>query len=166
LQNTYAGPDFKVVRTLPLDHAEGTSYPLMNKHGKCLAVETTGKVRPYENGAKIVQSTCNPTERGQLWKYDTEKLLLCNDWKKCLTFPFNLEWGPTSDVFQWDRISREKHQQWDGRFGAHRFLIFGYCLEIEGNSDGNGQRAITRMCGYGEKGQTWSFVQLRDRIIF
>jgi len=153
------GADFKVVRTVSLRHSEGKSYPLMNGHGKCLAVETTGKIKPFENGAKIVQSTCNPTEKGQLWKYDEQKRLLCNDWNKCLSIPFNHSFGKTSDFFQWDLIAGEKRQNWRPSNNNQLKAFVGFSLAIEGNSDGNGIRAFTNNCNANEKGQIWSFVQ-------
>ncbi len=51
-----AGADFKVVRTLSLDHYEGKSYPLMNKHGMCLAVETVGKLLSLSNGTLLLEN--------------------------------------------------------------------------------------------------------------
>ena len=131
----------------------------MNGHGKCLAVETTGKIKPSENGAKIVQSTCNPTEKGQLWKYDKRKGLLCNDWNKCLSIPFSHDSRKTTDiVFQWDVMAEEEHQIWRA-INTNQFVNLGFCLAFEGNSDGNGPRAVTNYCNENEKEQTWSFIQ-------
>ncbi len=153
-----AGANFKVVRILPLDHNEGKSYPLMNKHGKCLAVETTGNINPSENGATIVQSTCNPTEKGQLWKYDQRKFTICNDWNKCLSIPLSNEGWKTVDVFQWDRHAG-RTQLWIAIYG-NQFSMAGFCLTSEGNSDAAERvRAVTNSCDAKEKGQIWSFVQ-------
>ncbi len=88
---------------MPLGHLDGKSYLLMNKHGKCLAVETTGIKNPAENGAKLIQANCNPLEKGQLWKWNRKLELLCNEWNKCLSVPFNLNFGSrASFVFHWD----------------------------------------------------------------
>jgi len=125
----------------------------MNKHGKCLAVETVGKSNPSENGAKIVQSTSNPTEKGQLWKYDQRKFTICNDWNKCLSLPFIYKNGKTSDL-----IADEQDHIWMAS-NTNQFIILGFCLAFEGNSDGNGVTAITNYCNESEKGQIGSFVQ-------
>ncbi len=49
---------------MPLSYLDEKSHPLMNKHGKCLAVKTTGIKSPAENGVKIFQADCNPSEKG------------------------------------------------------------------------------------------------------
>jgi len=133
----------------------------MNGHGKCLAVETTGKIHPSENGAKIVQSTCNPYEKGQLWKYEKNSRSLCNDWNKCLSTPFNLGAGDIDEnVFHSTFIPGEKHQKWypSGDYKG-RLAHLGYCLAIQEDSDANETRAITNLCRPDEKGLFWSFVQ-------
>ena len=141
---------------MPLNHRDGRSYLLINKHGKCLAVETTGIVSPADNGAKIIQADCNPSEKGQLWKYDQEKDSLCNDWRKCLSLPFELSGDGTSDVFQWDLIEGKQSQQW-AALNTGQFLNGGWCLAFEGNSNAHGVRAKTEYCNDNENGQMWSF---------
>jgi len=132
----------------------------MNKHGKCLAVETTARIKPSENGAKIVQSTCNPTEKGQLWKYDKHISAVCNDWNKCLAIPIGRKYERASAIFQWDLFSGEKHQIW-ALHNINHFANLGNCLSIDGTSDHNGLNAITYYChDVNDKGQFWSFVQL------
>ena len=128
----------------------------MNNHGKCLAVETTGTIKPSENGAKIIQADCDPSEKGQLWTWDRMKKLLCNDWNKCLSVPFNLGGGLTKDVFHWDLIKDERRQQW-AALSTHQFVNVGSCLAFEGNSDAHGVRAITNYCKDSDKGQIWTF---------
>ncbi len=128
----------------------------MSKHGKCLAVETTSAIKPSENGAKIIQADCDPSEKGQLWKWDRMKSLLCNDWSKCISLPFNLSQGRTSNVFQWEIIDGEKHQKWVA-INTGQFLNFGWCLAFEGNSNDHGVRAKTEYCNDNENGQIWSF---------
>lgn len=133
----------------------------MNDHGKCLAVETTGKIHPSGNGAKIVQSTCNPYEKGQLWKYDEKSNSLCNDWNKCISTPLHLKGGKADKVFHSTFVDWETHQKWTLGSTKYKgmFINLGWCLAIEKNSDASDTRAITKTCKPGEKGITWSFAQ-------
>ena len=133
----------------------------MNGHGQCLAVETTGKIHPSENGAKLVQSTCNPYEKGQLWKYEEKSKSLCNDWNKCLSTPFDLNGGRTENIFHSTFIPGETRQEWWSGSGNNGgiFIQLGWCLAIQQNSDANKARSITNYCKPDEKGQNWSFVK-------
>ena len=131
----------------------------MNKHGKCLAVETTGIKNPAENGAKLIQANCNPLEKGQLWKWNRKLELLCNEWNKCLSVPFNLNFGNrASFVFHWDlnQSNEVPLKKWVLKDTA-QFLHMGYCLSVEGNSGAHGALAMTELCDTEIKGQIWSF---------
>jgi len=133
----------------------------MNGNGQCLAVETTGKIHPSENGANIVQSTCNPYEKGQLWKYEEKSKSLCNDWNKCLSTPFDLKRGKAENIFHSTFIPDEAHQKWSSGSGKYKGIFFhlGWCLAIQQNSNASEIRAITNNCKHDEKGQIWYFVQ-------
>ena len=131
----------------------------MNKHGKCLAVETTGIKHPAENGAKLIQANCNPLEKGQLWKWNRKLELLCNEWNKCLSVPFKLNFGSrASFVFHWDLNQSDEVplKKWVLKDNA-QFLHMGYCLSVEGNSGAHGVLAMTELCNTDNKGQIWSF---------
>ena len=144
---------------MPLSYFDGKSHPLMNKHGKCLAVETTGVKSPVENGAKLIQANCNPIEKGQFWKWDRKLELLCNEWNKCLSVPFKLNFGSrASFVFHWDfyQSNGVALKKWLVKDTA-QFIHMGFCLAIEGNSDSHGVGAITEICNSESKSQIWSF---------
>jgi len=142
-------------KKIRLDHPDGRSYPLKNKNGKCLAVSTAGDKKASENGAKIIQSNCNPLEKGQMWKWEGKHL--CNDWGKCLSVAKKTP-GGKSYVFQRDFNGSEKHQKWTGLKKMGLLINMDSCLSIVGNSDVNGEEAITEACNEKENGQVWSFV--------
>ncbi len=132
----------------------------MNENGKCLAVETTGTINPAENGAKIIQATCDPSENGQLWKHDQRTQRLCNEWKKCLSIPFNVRLDVVIpfDLVQWEPVDGQTRQKWP-QFD-NQFLSGGMCLAFQG--DVNSAGAKLGYCynrkGSKEKGTTWKFV--------
>ena len=141
-----------------MDHAFEVSLLLQNKHGKCLGIETKGKRNPSENGAKVVQANCNPSEKGQLWKWDTNTNFLCNDWLKCISVSFNQGGYRAYDLFHWDTIiGVTKYQKWNV-VNSVQFQNGGWCLASENNSDDPGVPAITAKCNDEEEGQMWSFV--------
>lgn len=120
---------------------------LKNGNGKCLAVETTGTINPNENGAKIIQANCDPSENGQRWEYDQGKELLCNAWKKCVSIPFDrrTDLVSTTNPFvlvQWDPVDGEKRQKWYWR--NNQFLSIGMCLTFQGDTNSPG--AILGYC--------------------
>lgn len=156
----FTDTSWKLRKKLYLNHRDGKSYPLINLHGKCLAVETAGTKSPADNGAKIIQAECNPSEEGQLWKYDQEKQILCNNWSKCLSLPLdNNQQRSNSDVFHWDLIEGENRQKWTA-WNTGQFNNNGsWCLAFEGNSNSHGVRAKTGNCNDLEDGQLWSFAR-------
>ena len=134
----------------------------MNKYGKCLAVETTGNFHSSENGATIIQSTCNPTEKEQVLKNDKQKYILCNHWNKCLSTPFTIIFPKiekTFDVFHCDLNDiKNVRGLWTFHFGEITNIHLSTCLAFEENSGNHGERAIMNYCQITEKRQMWSFV--------
>ncbi len=145
-----------MTKKISLGHTDGRSYPLKNNHGKCLAASSTGGQMPSENGTKIIQSNCNPLEKGQMWKWVGKHL--CNDWGKCLSAsPIRTPSGAFS-VFQLDFNGNDKHQKWNGLKKKGLLINTDSCLGIAGNSDVIGAEARTDACNEKENGQVWSFV--------
>lgn len=139
---------------LPLPHPFDTYFPLMNTNGKCLAVETTGTIKPSENGAKIIQADCNPSEKGQRWKWDRKNETLCNEWNKCISSPFNQKWGQTFDVFHWDLADPKNCSQIWLLSNVGKIVHSRLCLTFKGNSDAHGAKAFTDFCNIAK---IWSF---------
>ncbi len=133
---------------------------LMNDNGKCLAVETTGTINPAENGAKIIQAKCDPSEKGQLWKYDQGTQLLCNDWGKCLSIPFDvsLDKGIIFNLIQWEPVDGQHRQKWFQL--SNQIRSIGMCLAFRAYNNPPG--AILGYCykrdGSQENGTMWNFV--------
>jgi len=87
---------------------------LKNGHGKCLAVDTKNVTDPSKNGAIIIQSDCNPTEKGQRWKRVKNKYWnLCNAWNKCLSSPLNYVPGDITSSLIQDENKDSMNQQWN-----------------------------------------------------
>jgi len=80
----FKGAEMEINTFMELNHRDGRSYLLRNEYGQCLAVRTNDNKKPNESMATMFQSNCNPLEKGQLWKFDSQDFL-CNEWKKCLT---------------------------------------------------------------------------------
>ena len=142
-------------KKIRLDHTDGRSYPLKNKNGKCLAVSTAGDKKASENGAKIIQSDCNPFDKGKMWKWEGKHL--CNDWGKCLSVP-NKTHGGKYNVFQWEYHGSDKHQKWAVLKKMGLLINMDSCLSIVENSYVSGAEAIIEACNEKENGQVWSFV--------
>lgn len=110
---------------------------------------------PSKNGAFIVQSNCNPTEKGQRWKLvQNEYWNLCNAWNKCLSPPLNSKPGDiTSNLIQ-DENKKSPNQQWIFISGD-KLYNNGRCLSSKQNS-GNDRVALDS-CNWSEE-QQWIFV--------
>lgn len=145
---------YVLTHKVSLQHPLNEYFPLMNTNSKCLAVETTGHIKPSENGAKIIQADCNPSEKGQRWKRDRENQAICNDWNKCISSAFNQSWGPTFDVFHWDRIDPKNSSQLWLLSNTGEIIHYGFCLTFKENSDIHGAKAFTDFCNIGK---IWSF---------
>jgi len=150
-------------KRIPLEHKEETSYLLRHHLGKCLAVSTTGRKKNSDNGAKIIISECNPSEKGQLWKLITfnytsrgrilEVSNLCNEWDKCLTVDFEWSKGYTSNIFHWENIDGEERQIWAMYDRLKTISHFGLFLSVDEKS--NPQEAVLNFL---EKSRSsWSF---------
>lgn len=137
-----------------------SGYVLMNDNGNCLAVETTGTINPDANGAKIIQANCDPSQKGQLWKYDKQTQMLCNGWGKCLSIPFNVRLDAVIpfDLIQWDPVDGQIRQKWSQL--NNQFYSTGMCLAFPGYRQTPG--AILGYCmkndGSKEKRTTWTFL--------
>jgi len=146
-----------------LTYKEGKSYPLKNELGKCLAVSKLGSKEPSENGAKLIVADCNPSEKGQLWKWNVNNRF-CNDWNKCITiYP---EWKRvyTDNITQWDNDDGKPFQFWlpgpliAGIGGSQLANQYGWCLSnAQIISNQVEVSATVELCDVRKKGQLWSF---------
>ncbi len=123
---------------------------------KCLAVNTNGDVNPAKNGDIIIQSDCNPSEKGQLWKRNRDRI--CNDWNKCISTPLQKRPGSeTSIIIHWDLNHEDQRQQF--RITDENHLInLGKCLGIKKDANYPGAEAKTGLCNENEYGQIWHFL--------
>lgn len=133
----------------------GTRLLLVNKHGQCLAVNTKEDIGPSLNGARIIQSDCNSSERGQIWKRNGDRI--CNDWNKCISTPLQQKSGTkTSIVIHRDLNHEDQHQQFRETNENH-LINLGNCLGIKDDADYPGAEAKTGFCNEKENGQIWQF---------
>ena len=142
-------------KRFPLNHKLDKTLLVRNNHGKCLAVDTHGERNPAENGAKIVQSDCNFSEKGQRWKIQNNRV--CNDWNKCITTSFEYKSGSITFIVHWDPVNDERRQMWSVS-GKNHFYNIGHLLGISKDSDKTGAEAITDYSDERKKGQFWYFM--------
>jgi len=109
-----------------------------------------------ENGAFVIQSICNPKEKGQLWKWKNFSRL-CNNWDKCLTVDFKVKEGMSTYIMHSDMNGGKKQQKWYITGNEQLKNPMGYCLGVASNSDSPGARLETKVCEKKEKGQLWYF---------
>ena len=118
---------------------------LKNGHGKCLAVDTTN-FDSSENGALIIQSNCNPTEKGQLWKLVQNKYQnLCNAWNKCLSPPLNYAHGDITSSLIQDEKKDSPNQHWIF-INGNKVYNNGRCLSSKKNSGNERAALISDSC--------------------
>ena len=134
-----------------------SSRQLKNKHGKCLAVFTNGTSSPTDNGAKVIQSYCNPQEKSQFWRVIGDHL--CNGWNKCLSLPNNIDKeNSNSEIVHTDLNTDSWRQRWKfenpGRILDNR----GRCLSVFFNPDSSDGEVKIDKCNSSNKGQWWSFI--------
>jgi len=133
----------------------GKYLPLVNKHGLCLAV--TGGINPGKMDAKIIQSDCNPSEKGQLWKQNGDHL--CNELNKCISTPLQRKPGSRAPyVIHLDLSHQDKRQEFRGT-NESTIRNIDYCLGIKDDANCPGAEAKTDICNSKENGQTWNFVE-------
>jgi len=126
---------------------DGTVYVLKNGHDKCMAVNSSDPKFPTLNGSTVVQSDCNPSEKGQLWRWK-KKRRLCNNWDKCLTV-FK------SDVVLWENIDGEIGQEW--YFIRNDLYAKGFCVLPYLDSVANEAKMVIEICAPKKKGKSWNF---------
>lgn len=153
-------PFVNATEIVRLNHTDGQSCLLMNKHNKCMSAcsITVGPVR---------QSNCDPNQKGQLWKWDSGRL--CNDCNRCnfisetgSTIKFKngkIESTPTGfEVFQWPFYDSNKSgHKWIANGFGQLVSSRGPCLGVKGDS--NAKEAILSVdsCDKKENGQFWGF---------
>ena len=121
----------------------------------CLGVLSDEKKKSEEDGAQIIQAKCNPTEKGQNWKYDKSDVVrLCNAWNYCI---FNDKFDKNELIQHYHRISSDKRQEWMKLKGSSSEVNLGFCLAIDKDSNAHGAAIITTDCDSKEKGQRWNF---------
>jgi len=121
----------------------------------CLAVMTTKTKKSEENGAKIIQANCDPSKKGQNWKWENRGGVnrLCNAWDKCL---FNMNFGRNSNIQHLQRIPCIR-QHWHQNNNPGLIKNDFFCLAVDKDSKAHGAAIITTDCNPAEKGQIWAF---------
>jgi len=138
-----------------LESKDSSFRQLKNGHGMCLAVETNGFINPSQNGALIIQSDCNSSEKGQYWKV-TNDFHLCNQWNKCLSIALNDKPGKITPIIIQDEHKNSEHQDW---VHGNNGILYnkGRCLAIENNKRNKGAAVQSNSCNFGLEGQIWTF---------
>jgi len=95
-----------------------------------------------ENGAFVIQSICNPREKGQLWKWKNISRL-CNGWYKCLTVDFKLKEGMSTRIMHYDINGGKRQQKWYIKENKPPNEM-GFCLGVASNSDSPGARLVNK----------------------
>jgi len=127
---------------------DGTKYLLKNGHGKCMGVSSSDPKLASQNGTAVVQSDCNPSEKGQLWKWKKNNRL-CNDWDKCLSvlnYPY---------VELWENIDGKVEQAW--YFFQNKLYTRGLCVISRLNSAANEAKMMIEICEPKKNGKSWNF---------
>ena len=113
---------------------------------------------PSKNGVLIIQSNCNPTEKGQRWKRVKNKYWnLCNAWNKCISPPLNYAFGDITSSLIQDENKNSLNQIWIFIKGD-KVYNNGRCLSSKNNSGNDGEALISGECNDRSEGQKWSFV--------
>jgi len=121
-------------------------------------VKTKGDLYTAQNGDQIIQSVCNPSEKGQLWKRNGD--LLCNDWNKCIsTSPQQKLGSKTSFVVHWELKNEDQRQQFRGN-NENNLINLRNCLGIKNDANYSGAEAKTGFCNKKEQGQIWQFANI------
>ena len=113
-----------------------------------MAVSSSDPKLASQNGSSVVQSDCNPSEKGQLrmWKKNRR---LCNDWDKCLSvinYPY---------VELWENIDGKLEQVW--HFFQNNLYTRGLCVIPRLNSAANEAQMVIETCAINKKGKSWNF---------
>ena len=129
---------------------------MKNEHGMCLAVLSVVKKRAEENGAEIIQAKCDPSKKGQNWKWEIDNNVkrLCNGWNFCL---FNEKFHPkAAHIIHFHRL-RDPRQHWIQNTNPGLVMNFHFCLAVDKDSNAHGAAIITTDCNVKEKGQRWTY---------
>ncbi len=126
---------------------DGTAYVLKNGHGKCMTVKSSDPKLASRNGSTVVQSDCNPSGKGQLWRWKKNRRL-CNHLDKCLT-AFKL------DVVLRENIDGEIGQEW--YFIRNDLYVKGQCVLPYSDSASNESKMVIEECNIKRKGKSWTF---------
>ena len=129
---------------------------MKNEHGMCLAVMSVVKKRAEEDGAQIIQAKCDPSKKGQNWKWEIDNNVkrLCNGWNFCL---FNEKFHQkAARIIHFHRL-RDPRQHWIQKRNPGPVMNFEFCLAVDKDSNAHGAAIITTDCNPKEKGQRWTY---------
>ena len=112
----------------------------------------------------VVQSNCNPNDKGQLWKWIGDRLSnsighFVSKVQKSTSFePVTGKQTPIFKIHLRSFITSQWiHQTWDSTAMGQLVSNDGSCLGVENNSDSHDAVLSVQSCDKNEKGQFWFF---------
>lgn len=137
---------------------DGESYLVMNQHQKCIFAK-----RLNEFGrVQLVQSNCNPDEKGQIWKWSNNTLF--NDFGIITRSKSSTRKTPTGlpifDIYLMNRVIYDtlRDQKWNASGGNQLISSDGSCLSVDKKSDAPGAFLSAGICIDREKDSFWYFL--------